>query len=531
MAPDMATFLCVLRDSKTNVSDQTPWYRPEAEAAAAAVAGALAEAPPLIQGCVEELVGAPDVVRRRVWASPGFLHARGSALTAVPSSKARMRGRAILATTPVMTHVFEVPVIGAAGGSLQLRVMTALFPSAVAPVEELLELIFGPDVPVALRSETESVFSDVSVVGGGSLDAAALAALPKQAHAALRVALKTQRLSGLAACIEARWDAGFLVMSHAVCSLRPQLAVPLTALQSALIVAHSGGAGALTSEVVLARQYHAEALETEGRYMEAAALYKQNISDDARNPALKLLAYSCAPQQWSFYGLALKRAGRYAEAHRAYKAGLRALSGPVEPDTPEWRETWRLDLLEKCITLADAWDNQELMNSAYVDIFEPQIELLKAQDDALVIFLGAANGVGAQMISRRYGRQFEVVNRTAGPADGEENEDLELKSVVELARDTNIDESVRKMTAFTPGSASERAFWDRKNARNTVADNGAAAAPAPLPPKRCALCGQPAYGGCSACGGPAYCNAACQKAHWKTHKPACKAACKAKAAA
>jgi len=104
-------------------------------------------------------------------------------------------------------------------------------------------------------------------------------------------------------------------------------------------------------------------------------------------------------------------------------------------------------------------------------------------------------------------------------------------SIVEQDRDTGINALIREESNHKPLSASERDALDRENARTMTADHGAAAAPARLPPKCCALCGKLAYGRCGGCCGPAYCNATCQKAHWKAHKAECKAACKAKAAA
>ena len=111
------------------------------------------------------------------------------------------------------------------------------------------------------------------------------------------------------------------------------------------------------------------------------------------------------------------------------------------------------------------------------------------------------------------------------------NKGLQLSSIVELDRGIDINASAREESNHEPLSASERDAEDRKNARTVTAAYGAAAAPARLPPKCCALCGKPAYGRCGGCGGPAYCDAACQKTHWKAHKAECKAACKAKAAA
>jgi len=192
------------------------------------------------------------------------------------------------------------------------------------------------------------------------------------------------------------------------------VAVLLNALQTTLITNCS--AGEVNRVSITGRQLEGEALETQGRYMEAAALYKQNLADDARNPAPRLVA--TPPQQWSFYGLALKRAGRYAEAQRAYEAGLRAVSSgcPTFPDTPEWRETQRLDLLEKCITLAAAWGDMRLFEASHERIFVRQRELLQAAGDTVFSYNGTNDDT--VLIGCQTGRRFAVVTRLAGVADG-----------------------------------------------------------------------------------------------------------------
>jgi len=174
-------------------------HGPEADAAAAAMAGELAEVTQPLHGCLEELVRAPRLSLRRVWASPGFVHAPGCALTALPSCPAGFG----VSCAILMTHVFELPA--AAGGSLQIRLITARARSFAleAGMQELLAAVYGPDAHIALPSETEVVYTDVWG-DHGRLDAAALAIMPKQARAALRVALRVQRLAALAASIEAR---------------------------------------------------------------------------------------------------------------------------------------------------------------------------------------------------------------------------------------------------------------------------------------------------------------------------------------
>jgi hypothetical protein len=487
---------------------------PVACAAAAALAAALAEsgAAPL-EGCVEELqdMAASDgeylVAARRVHASPeGFAHPLGSAAASLAELMALDDGN-VKPAAVLLTHVFALP-----GDSQRLRLATLVLPQG-RPEPRLLALVFGAGAHVALSSPEDRVFTDVSLGDAGSLSADALAALSSMQRDALRAALRVQRLAATAACVEARWSGGFCALQLGVTAMKPALGPALAALASHLAAPQSGGGPTRASLYALKQE--AEALEAAGRFLEAAALYKRCLDADARNPGARLL--QTPPQIWSFYGLALKRARRFSEARAAYDAGLRALEMGchVEPDTPEWRESVRLSLYGFIVTLGQAMGDQVTSQMAYQRIFPAQFELFKAAGENAAL----GGGTSPTVTGTKTGRRFAVVHyqETSGP-----NSSVQLSRVEELPR-----VNPRSLPRSTPGwqqqTAQDAEAKGLVNARKVLANHYAAAVPK-LPQARCALCSEAASKRCSACGGPAYCGAACQKQDWKSHKPACKAA-------
>ena len=91
----------------------------------------------------------------------------------------------------------------------------------------------------------------------------------------------------------------------------------------------------------------AEALEAQGKFRKAAAIYKECVDADAADPGARLT--DSPPLVMGWWGLALKRSGDLAGAAAAYDAGLAALERgcALSPEAPEWRESVRLDLLLK----------------------------------------------------------------------------------------------------------------------------------------------------------------------------------------
>ena len=380
---------------------------PVARAAAAALATALAEsgtAP--LEGCVEELQDVTSeagylVSSRRVHASPeAFAHPPSCAAASLPELEALDGGTAEVAAV-LLTHVFALP--GDAQQPVRLATLLTFKERPGPGPARLLATVFGAGAHVALSSLEDSVYTDVSLGDAGSLSAEALAALPSAKRDALRAALRTQRISATAACLEAGWSSGFCALQSGVAAMKPVLGPALAALVSRLVAPQSGGP---TRDSVNALKEEGETLEAAGRFMEASALYKECLQADARNPGARLLP--TPPQTWSYYGLALKRAGRYREARAAYEAGLRALqTRPVEPDTPEWRETQRLELYGFLATLGQTMGDQAVSWKAYDQIFWAQINLFNAAGENAVF--GAGGNMKIAGITS--GRCFGVVER------------------------------------------------------------------------------------------------------------------------
>ena len=516
-----------------------PWAdEPAARKAVAALADALADAPPPLAHRVDELRvrranGACVVSARRVHASPQALSVEPSCPSAaLPQFRSDDSGELADPDAMLLMHVFALADAGAdAPAEQRLRLTTLLLPRA-SPKPELLAAAFGADAHVALPAPEERAFTDVALELGNefhSVSAAELAAWTGRARAALRAALRAQRLAATATCIEATWASGFLCLRTFVGAVEPELTAAFAGLTTFLVGALS--AGIPTRACLDARTREAEALEAAGKYLEAAVLYKINIAADARLPAARLL--QSPPQIWSHYGLALKRAGRYKDAQRAYEDGLRALTGPVDPDTPAWRESLRLDLLNKCISLAEASGDTELRRQACRRIFARQIAQLEREGDPHGMW--AIGGRHDVLYTSCKGRRFAVVSRHSVPGDGQVTS---LLSVVELSRVapiTKTREQLLEMEDKSNGSWNPQALAQSQHdsANDTLRSwlEGRSHAAAPdLPVACCAQCGKPAPPKrCAACGGPRYCDAACQNAHWKAHKPACKAACKAAA--
>ena len=233
-----------------------------------------------------------------------------------------------------------------------LLLVTLLVPDA-SLTPELLPDAFGAGAKVALRGSGRTQGLCTAVLAGPALAATELSEadiqrLPSATRQHLRAAQRLQILAAIRSCVQAE-DAGcYLAVQGSLESVgASDEAVQAAELLARALWRQRGGSnkargGMLTTGHLGQRRGEAEGLERIGLFNEAAALYKENIMDHMKHPELNLIP--SPPLAWDDYGLALKNAGRHAEAAQAYAQGIRALAGRVSPDTAEWRETLRLML-------------------------------------------------------------------------------------------------------------------------------------------------------------------------------------------
>ncbi len=395
----------------------------------------------------------------------------------------------------------------------------------------LRRTLFGADAAAALCAEGAV---SLLALGGAYLTADALSAQPPRTRAAVRTAQRLQLLAATGAAITARAGTAFATLVPAASRLRPALAAPLQALNAhvarAYAAAASGGAASAgrapraTRELLNARTQQAEGLEAAGRFLEAAALYRQNLADDARSPGAHLL--HSPPMEHAYLGLALKRAGRLEEASAAYAAGLRAAAeGPLLPDTPAARESLRLHLRNLEITLRLAQRDAEGAKRAVLELFRNEAAAARAggaRAEPLWDFDAHSVGGAGFLLERPSGRGWELCAEVQMGGGGmmQVFRTREVAPAAVARRNLAALEQMRVRTG-----AAENAGYAAKELKASLARQAGRERAVPkLPPALCARCGGAADKLCSACGGAAYCGAECQKAHWKEHKAACKAA-------
>jgi hypothetical protein len=478
----------------------------EERVAAAALAAALAEerAVTLTSACIDQLVQTPDGNIQR-------FHLQGGAAstTIEPHDMERSFGVRNLAPSQLtsmllLTHTF-------AGLPDTLRVTTAVLCHGASRGAALLASAFGADAHVVLQREDADacVYTDVAL-GGESQDKSALGAMPQVHRAAVRSAQRMQLISAVAASIQLQWGDGYMALKDALMHAAPQLAPALDALTLCVSsqLAAGNASNALSHRAMVLRTAHAEELEARGEFIAAAACYKSVLSDDMRHPTLQLL--DSPPLVWGFYGLALKRAGRFAEADAAYETGLRVLACcRITPDTPPVRETYRLDLLSKLVYL-HLHRNAAASNAAVARLFGAQISELTAAGERS--YSVACVNDELILTGHTTRRRFTVVF-TEPPH--ESGQPAMLGRVLELRRDW------QPAAQADAGSEEEEHL---RMARLSLQRSGQPAKLPRLPRGCCAGCGEEATKRCGACGGPFYCGAACQRQDWKAHRAACKAA-------
>ena len=271
----------------------------------------------------------------------------------------------------LLTHEFAPDAATASGGT-PLLLVTLLMPRADISRAAMADA-FGSVAPAALRPDASSgdkcLCTDVltgPAHGATRLSEADVAAMTQAARRRLRQAQKLQILAAVAASVRAEATGCFLALhgclQHAGAS--PQ-ALEAGEVLASLVRRHlaraaassphpssaATGGGGPTQATCRAKYMDAVGLEHSGRFEAAAVLYKENLEDDLSYPERRLLA--SPPMNWSYYGLALKKAGRFDAAAAAYTLGLMAMEvGRVSPDTPAWRETLRLTLGYLKFTLA-----------------------------------------------------------------------------------------------------------------------------------------------------------------------------------
>lgn len=248
-----------------------------------------------------------------------------------------------------LSHVFES---AERQQTLQLRTLLvrelhrSLFPLAFPSGAEPA---LAPDVEAAgnhLKAWSEiTVVGDLAAPGARPMTLDELAAAPAHLRAAIRKARAQQLLSAVAACVEAHWFGGLKALAPTACLLMNEasaaalaaLVRAAEALRSALFLAPAGPAGANASETQQEAQgqpalpclsprvqleristtgddptapltparagaqiQRAEALESQGRFLEAAELYKESIASDIRQPELRLVR--SPPMVWQYLG-------------------------------------------------------------------------------------------------------------------------------------------------------------------------------------------------------------------------------------
>lgn len=312
------------------------WATPEAVAADAQLAEAARSLPaPLsADGVVHDLLAFPTPhggpatmhVRRRVAFSDAAEPRDALAMRAPAAAESwEELGNDSEPSVLVLQHRFRLTD----GRELTLRTCMFSGYNQKVSTEMFARVAFGT-VPVAVQPpwdpspKREHLAATAVAIEGSWLTAAQLGLLPKAVRSELDSCRKAQRVATTRSVLRHRWPGGFgmmrvgvaPVLSHAACAA-------MQALAASLCLARTGGLD--TFQLLHIRTWHAELMEAQGLWQQAAELYKLNVVSQENSGD-----FDDVTDAWARLGLALTRMGDYPAAIEAFCSALKA-NDVVEP--------------------------------------------------------------------------------------------------------------------------------------------------------------------------------------------------------
>ncbi len=450
----------------------------------------------------------------------------------------------------LLTHAFRLPPREGGRGActLTLKTLVALNnDTAGRPMQATQatqRVVFGDDDAASSALLVRRRFVTALAVDGRILQLA-------ETHAyddVLEECLQAQQLLALRACFSARWPGGFLGLRRAAGVVLGAAAGEwLEPLATAMLTLRCAPAR-LSLDLLLSRSWQGEAHEAVGAYDAAATLYALNVAaieeladvEEALAESGAAIVYHIHDkgiqpsvarwrlcEQLGFHALALKRGGRAALAQAAYERALAAL--PDIDDALE-RESMRIDILQKLITLRAESADDAAFDAMYRRLFCKQVPLLGAAETAA----GAPAGHVPLLTQLNFGPRKE--HRIGGPRS---RRCFVARSVDDPARPCvrwrilEVPFLPESDNAQQPRVAQKKKAAEKEEEDPAQAPFNELAREHALPRVAgvCAACGAVgAQGGacalkaCKACAQAFYCGAACQHRDWKKHRAACRAA-------